>query len=142
MENERLLTDEELKTITSGGRQSLFWSRKIATAQDAKTEEIMKRRTWCAYCGKEYPLDTVTADQIGEHIATCEKHPLYEAKQQNAKSYAAGRKAAAEEIVELSTDWDYYVDNMQGFRDKYPDYIPCSGIYQFIRSRFGIEKGK
>jgi len=42
--------------------------------------ERLKGKTWCAYCGQEYPLDTVTAEQIGEHINTCEKHPLFQAK--------------------------------------------------------------
>jgi hypothetical protein len=43
------------------------------------TEDGYKKmtNTWCAYCGKEFPLDTVTADQVGEHIATCDKHPLF-----------------------------------------------------------------
>ena len=41
--------------------------------------------TWCAYCGKDFPLDTVTADQVGEHINTCEKHPLYQANERIAE---------------------------------------------------------
>lgn len=45
----------------------------------------IKQTTWCAYCGKEYPLDTLTADQIGEHIAICEKHPLYQANKEIAR---------------------------------------------------------
>lgn len=36
----------------------------------------IKRQTWCAYCGEGFPLDTVTADQVGEHIRTCPKHPM------------------------------------------------------------------
>lgn len=61
-------------------------------AIDSVIPEIEKiyrmTNTWCAYCGKEYPLDTVTADQIGEHIATCEKHPLYQAKKQIREIFA------------------------------------------------------
>lgn len=54
------------------------------------TEDGYKKmtNTWCAYCGKEFPLDTVTADQVGEHIATCEKHPLYQAKRQIREIFA------------------------------------------------------
>jgi hypothetical protein len=37
--------------------------------------------TYCAYCGKEYPLDT-DAKLIGEHINTCEKHPMYQLRKQ------------------------------------------------------------
>lgn len=46
--------------------------RKKAEAELAR----VKTTTWCAYCGQEYSLDRVTADQIGEHIKTCPKHPL------------------------------------------------------------------
>lgn len=40
--------------------------------------EELKRKTnftYCAYCGKEYPLDT-DGLLISEHIKTCDKHPL------------------------------------------------------------------
>ena len=38
--------------------------------------ERLKRSTRCAYCGEEFPLDTVTADQVGAHISKCDKHPM------------------------------------------------------------------
>jgi hypothetical protein len=34
-----------------------------------------KKKTYCAYCGKEYAIDTDGAI-IAEHIATCDKHPM------------------------------------------------------------------
>lgn len=36
----------------------------------------LKRVTWCAYCQAEFPLDTVTAEQVSEHIRVCPKHPM------------------------------------------------------------------
>lgn len=34
-----MLSDERLKQITKGGRQSLFWSRKIAIEQELQTKQ-------------------------------------------------------------------------------------------------------
>jgi hypothetical protein len=59
--------------------------------------------TWCAYCGKEFPLDTVTADQVGEHIKTCEKHPLYQANK---------------EIVRLREGWTHCTDLCQQYEKR------------------------
>jgi hypothetical protein len=44
----------------------------------AEEIEELKRCTRCAYCGERFPLDTVTADDVGEHIRICEKHPMRE----------------------------------------------------------------
>lgn len=65
-------------------KASLHFEQKIEEAVKAENER-MKQLTWCAYCGKEFPLDTVTADQVGEHIQTCKKHPLFHAKRQVAE---------------------------------------------------------
>jgi len=48
----------------------------------------MKSRTWCAYCGKEYPLDTVTNEQIGEHIRTCPDHPMRKLEEENTRLHS------------------------------------------------------
>ena len=37
--------------------------------------------TWCAYCREEFPLDTVSADHISEHIRMCPLHPLHELRE-------------------------------------------------------------
>lgn len=63
----------------------------------------IKQTTWCAYCGKEFPLDTVTADQVGEHIATCEKHPLYQANK---------------EIIRLREGWTHCTDLCQQYEKR------------------------
>ena len=51
---------------------------RLTAALSEKERELarLKGHTWCAYCGQEYLLDTVSADQIGEHIRTCHKHPM------------------------------------------------------------------
>lgn len=33
-------------------------------------------KTYCAYCGAEYPLDDNAATLVSEHIKTCAKHPM------------------------------------------------------------------
>lgn len=53
-----------------------------ALAAEAEVERVkcendaLCRNTFCAYCGDEFPLDTVTAEQVGEHIKACPKHPM------------------------------------------------------------------
>lgn len=42
----------------------------VMNSMDVKTG-----KTYCAYCGAEYPLDDAAA-QVSEHIKTCEKHPM------------------------------------------------------------------
>jgi len=48
--------------------------------------------TFCAYCGEEFPLDTVTAEQVSEHIRTCDKHPIQKINM---------RRIALEEVLSL-----------------------------------------
>lgn len=43
----------------------------VMNSMDVKTG-----KTYCAYCGAEYPLDDNAAAQVSEHIKTCEKHPM------------------------------------------------------------------
>ena len=37
---------------------------------------IKQNVTGCAFCGKEFPRDTVTDAQLVEHISLCPKHPM------------------------------------------------------------------
>ena len=41
-----------------------------------ENQELKTGTSRCAYCGERFPMDTVTADQVGSHIATCPKHPV------------------------------------------------------------------
>jgi len=41
-----------------------------------KENRELKTGTWCAYCGERFPMDTMTANQVDSHIATCPKHPV------------------------------------------------------------------
>lgn len=73
---------------------------------------IKTGKTYCAYCGAEYPLDDNAATQVGEHIKTCEKHPMraVEARAEAAEAQAATltrevsilRKAVEVAISDLS----------------------------------------
>ena len=48
----------------------------VARAERAEAEvAAMKSKTYCAYCGKEYAIDT-DALLVAEHIATCDRHPM------------------------------------------------------------------
>ena len=59
----------------------------------------MKSKTYCAYCGKEYAIDT-DASLVAEHIATCEKHPMRKVEEQLVAERAktAAWKAWLEEL--------------------------------------------
>jgi len=38
--------------------------------------EEKAKTTHCLYCGEAFPLDTVTGEQLTDHIYSCKKHPL------------------------------------------------------------------
>ena len=64
-----------------------YWAKHLRVAALHETIEKLEKRiaeleskTYCAYCGKEYPVDD-DASEVGEHIKTCKKHPLFEAQQ-------------------------------------------------------------
>ena len=38
--------------------------------------DVKTGKTYCAYCGAEYPLDDNAATLVSEHIKMCEKHPM------------------------------------------------------------------
>ena len=52
----------------------------VMNSMDVKTG-----KTYCAYCGAEYPLDDKAAAQVSEHIKTCEKHPMRAAEAEVAR---------------------------------------------------------
>jgi hypothetical protein len=55
----------------------------------------MKSKTYCAYCGKEYAIDT-DAMLVAEHIATCEKHPMRAVEARAESAEAQMRELVAE----------------------------------------------
>ena len=61
-----------------------------------------KTKTHCAYCGEDFLLDTVTADQVGEHIQNCPKHPIadYKAKIASLQSRLKALEKVAEKMAE------------------------------------------
>lgn len=66
--------------------------RQLYNKESLRSEnERLKSATHCAYCGEEFPLDTVTADQVDEHIHRCPKHPIavYRAEIESLRSKLA-----------------------------------------------------
>lgn len=69
---------------------------------EAKAEiERRNTETYCAYCGKRYPLDDQAATLVSEHIRTCEKHPMREVESQLAaeKQDAAVGRITTQEVM-------------------------------------------
>ena len=64
--------------------------------------DVKTGKTYCAYCGAEYPLDDNAANQVSEHIKTCEKHPM--------RAVEARAEAAQTEISSLLAVIDKAVD--------------------------------
>ena len=65
------LKAKEIEDIADG----VFWL--IARVRELEEENTrLKTETYCAYCGKRFPLDDRAAALVTEHIYTCEKHPL------------------------------------------------------------------
>jgi hypothetical protein len=103
VENERLLTDEELNNFLTPRTQGinetikavLNIKRNIAKAQDAKSYAIGKQE---------------------------------------------GRTEAAREILKILKDWQIQDDRpmTNHFKDTYPDYIPRTGIWVYLKSHFGV----
>lgn len=72
-----------------------------------KENEELRRKTnftYCAYCGKEYPLDT-DGSLISEHIKTCDKHPLVQ------------RIATLEDALKRAEGSVFTVEELEGFLD-------------------------
>lgn len=63
---------------------------KAKTLQ-AELEKI-KGRTCCAFCGQEYKRDTVTGNQIREHISSCLDHSLHAAKKELSALQAENKR--------------------------------------------------
>jgi len=62
----------------------------VINSMDVKTG-----KTYCAYCGAEYPLDDNAAAQVSEHIKTCEKHPMRETEKRAEKAEARAERLQA-----------------------------------------------
>jgi len=87
----------------------------VMNSMDVKTG-----KTYCAYCGAEYPLDDNAAAQVSEHIKTCEKHPMraVEARAEKAEARAERLQAAVDRLMA------YRRDNTLNFQlEKFDDYL-------------------
>lgn len=81
-------------------------AREDVPALVAKAERLwaeleqMKReqgQTYCAYCGATFEVDAPNcAEAVGEHIRTCEKHPLHDAMREVRRLEAEVERLRAE----------------------------------------------
>ncbi len=58
-------------------------------ASQMNSMNVKTGKTYCAYCGAEYPLDDDAATLVSEHIKTCEKHPMRAVEARAAELQAA-----------------------------------------------------
>lgn len=88
----RSIAEQRLSVVMAAydGLQScLTEAKNDATNYYAKCTELMdenktlkkeldelKKFTYCAYCGLEIHMDDSAATKIGEHIKSCDKHPM------------------------------------------------------------------
>ncbi len=92
----------------------ISWDEWLYKAgQESRDEEIANLRakieeynaqstlTYCVYCGATFPLDDDAGTKVTEHIQSCEKHPLFQAKH---------------EIADLKRDY-------QEAKDVFNDYV-------------------
>ena len=86
-----------------------------------KVERLEKRNhqhTYCAYCGKEFPIDVDHAiDAVQSHIFECEKHPMYR---------------LIHGIGEKCLDLDAEAQELLAEGDDYRDLGHASGIHKSI----------
>jgi len=71
------VSGSEYKRVHEGQRKAL--EEVDALKKEVRRLEGKAKTTECVYCGETFPLDTVTGEQVGEHIRTCKKHPLHHA---------------------------------------------------------------
>lgn len=67
--------------------ESLREARAEIISLHSRVEELEAgdRSTYCAYCGQSFPADASdSAELVGEHILACEKHPIFQLRQQVA----------------------------------------------------------
>lgn len=88
--------------------------------------------TYCAYCGAEYPLDSVTSEQVTEHIRTCGAHPMRKLEEENRRIIerlkrvdilveAAGEYIASLELDDLDDLYDKFVAAYNNYRSDFSE---------------------
>ena len=101
-----LLRDNDL-----GQLNAIFDLLEIRNENELLKAEVesLRSETYCAYCGKRFPLEnTDSTDFIGEHIACCPKHPMVAAQ--------AELNFLKEEVARLTEKADEKEDNLLSAR--------------------------
>lgn len=67
----------EYETCTGECNDDREWLLELV---DQQAEQL--KRTYCTYCGAEFPLDDDAGNQVTEHIFTCKQHPMWGLQEQ------------------------------------------------------------
>lgn len=76
----------------------------------AEKAEAAINFTYCAYCGKEFPMDDDASD-VSEHIATCPKHPMRDVETRLAE-VTAGYEARGKTIDAMTEDIEEMIKSL------------------------------
>ncbi len=91
-------TPMEDKMSELNGLELMPEAMKIRKIREQELEiDRLKSMTYCAYCGIEFPLDDDAANQVSEHIRTCDKHPLREVEAESDRRLALLRRVYDED---------------------------------------------
>ena len=81
--------------------------------------------TYCAYCGEEFPIDAEgTPEAVSNHIRTCPKHPLSQARADTAREIIKD----VEGTLDITDDTYVRISN----------HVPFDA-WQALKSRWGGE---
>ncbi len=99
--------------------------------------DVKEGKTYCAYCGAEYPLDDNAATQVSEHIKICKKHPMRASEAEVARLTARAEVAEARlsdvEAVLKGCGFKIVKDRYRGGRlilvSHSCEYIPTQDVF-------------
>lgn len=101
-------------------QEKLTESKEITELLKKKIEELERKLnfTYCAYCGKEFPIGEQGLKDIGEHIHSCEKHPIADYQKRISILEQAVREAK-ETIATILPDYKTSIGYDQDGKDLY-----------------------
>jgi hypothetical protein len=100
-ELEKMVNDAECYKMDLANTIVGLESERDALLDALRAEEERNQHTYCAYCGWQIPLsDPDALRKVGEHIASCSRHPMRRAERTIARQRRALYRLAA-----LVYDW-------------------------------------
>lgn len=134
---DRLKQSERNEAGLSSNDKTCLWETGLQLLEER--EEYMTS-TYCAYCGAEYPIDT-GAELVGEHIATCEKHPMRRVEQQLAQARdmvqqeRTGRRETQREYLILRDERDQAQTEVERLREALLAVITLPRVIEVLAPR-------